>query len=103
MATAEPQVDQIICVVLTSFEICEGDGYIMAKYIVEDYKINAYEKNYRIPLVNIIAAIVWSIPLHQKLFPDASWWMTFGFMEQVVFANATAPWLEGKKKQGMRV
>ena len=27
-------------------------------------------------MVNIIPAIVWSIPLHQKLFPDASWWGT---------------------------
>lgn len=25
-------------------------------------------------MINIIPAIVWSIPLHQKLFPDASWW-----------------------------
>lgn len=50
----------------------------MAKYIVEDIKISSYEKNYKIPLVNIVPAIVWSIPLHQKLFPDASWWMTFG-------------------------
>ena len=35
-----------------------------------------YEKNYKLPMVNIIPAIVWSIPLHQKLFPDASWWGT---------------------------
>lgn len=27
-------------------------------------------------MVNIIPAIVWSIPLHQKMFPDASWWGT---------------------------
>lgn len=50
----------------------------MAKYIVEDIKTSSYEKNYKIPLVNMIPAIVWSIPLHQKLFPDASWWVTFG-------------------------
>jgi hypothetical protein len=50
----------------------------MAKYIVEDIKTSSYEKNYKIPLVNMISAIVWSIPLHQKLFPDASWWVTFG-------------------------
>lgn len=50
----------------------------MAKYIVEDIKTNSYEKNYKIPLINIVPAVVWSIPLHQKLFPDASWWMTFG-------------------------
>ena len=50
----------------------------MAKYIVEDIMTNSYNKNYKIPLVNIVPAVVWSIPLHQKLFPDASWWMTFG-------------------------
>ena len=50
----------------------------MAKYIVEDIKTNSYDKNYKIPMVNIVPAIVWSIPLHQKLFPDASWLVTFG-------------------------
>lgn len=29
-------------------------------------------------MINIIPAIVWSIPVHQKLFPDAGWWVTFG-------------------------
>jgi hypothetical protein len=50
----------------------------MAKYIVEHIKTNSYEKNYKFPLVNIVPAVVWSIPLHQKLFPDANWWVTFG-------------------------
>lgn len=50
----------------------------MAKYVVDDYKTSSYEKNYKIPLINIIPAVVWSIPLHQKLFPDASWLMMFG-------------------------
>lgn len=45
----------------------------MAKYIVEERTAPRYEKNYKLPMVNIIPAIVWSIPLHQKLFPDASW------------------------------
>ncbi len=48
----------------------------MAKYIVEERTVPRYEKNYKLPMVNIIPAIVWSIPLHQKLFPDASWWGT---------------------------
>lgn len=48
----------------------------MAKYIVEERTAPRYEKNYKLPMVNIIPAIVWSIPLHQKLFPDASWWGT---------------------------
>ncbi len=51
---------------------------IIAKYIVEDIKTNSYDKNYKIPLINIVPAVVWSIPLHQKLFLDASWWITFG-------------------------
>ncbi len=50
----------------------------MAKYVIEDFKKNLYVKNYKLPLINIIPAIVWSIPVHQKLFPEASWWMTFG-------------------------
>lgn len=48
----------------------------MAKYIVEERTAPRYEKSYKLPMVNIIPAIVWSIPLHQKLFPDASWWGT---------------------------
>ena len=48
----------------------------MAKYIAEERTVPRYEKNYKLPMVNIIPAIVWSIPLHQKLLPDASWWGT---------------------------
>lgn len=48
----------------------------MAKYIVGERTAPRYEKNYKLPMVNIIPAIVWSIPLHQKLLPDASWWGT---------------------------
>ncbi len=50
----------------------------MAKYIVEEMKTSSYKMNYGLPFVNIIPAIVWSIPVHQKLFPEASWLMTFG-------------------------
>ena len=55
---------------------------------------------------------IWSIPLHQKLFPDANWWMTFGLcaafvvlFELCVFINATLPWLEGRlaNKPNIRV
>lgn len=48
----------------------------MTKYIVEERTAPRYEKSYKLPMINIIPAIVWSIPLHQKLFPDASWWGT---------------------------
>lgn len=50
----------------------------MAKYIVETSKKEKYKKNYEIPFINIIPAVVWSIPIHQKLFPDASLWVTLG-------------------------
>ena len=50
----------------------------MAKYIVTDSYKPSYEKNYKLPLINIVSAVIWSIPFHQKLFPDAGWWMTFG-------------------------
>lgn len=51
----------------------------MATYIVQtDGNKKKYQKNFGLPLINIIPAMVWSIPLHQKLFPDASFWVTFG-------------------------
>lgn len=50
----------------------------MAKYIITDSYKPSYEKNYKLPLINIVPAVIWSIPFHQKLFPDAGWWMTFG-------------------------
>ena len=50
----------------------------MAKYIVEDRKTSKYEKNYKMPMINIGPAVVWSIPVHQKLFPDSNGWVTLG-------------------------
>lgn len=50
----------------------------MAKYIIEDMNTASFEKNYKLPFVNLIPAFVWSIPVHQKLFPDAGFWTTFG-------------------------
>ncbi len=41
----------------------------MAKYIVEDVKTSKFEKNYKFPLINLIPAIVWSIPVYQKVSP----------------------------------
>ena len=43
----------------------------MAKYIVEETKTSKYEKNFKFPLINMIPAIVWCIPVHQKLSPLA--------------------------------
>jgi len=48
----------------------------MAKYYVQTKSTTNYQKNYGFPLINIIPAIVWSVPIHQKLFPDASFWTT---------------------------
>lgn len=50
----------------------------MAKYQVMIDNKPKYEKNCKLPLINIVPAVIWSIPFHQKLFPNAGWWMTFG-------------------------
>lgn len=50
----------------------------MAKYIVETSKHEKYQKNYVLPFINLIPAFVWSIPLHQKLYPEANLWTTLG-------------------------
>ncbi|MFR4144977.1 MAG: hypothetical protein ACLT1J_00650 [Mediterraneibacter gnavus] len=47
----------------------------MAKYIVEEKKNSKYEKNYQMPMINILPGIVWSVPLHQKLFPNTNGWL----------------------------
>ena len=72
--------------------ICEGK-MLMAKYVVTDSYKPSYEKNYKLPLINIVPAVVWSIPIHEKL-PDASWWMTFGCLSFVVMYVAVSfiPW-----------
>ena len=41
----------------------------MAKYVIEETKTSKYEKNFKFPLINLISAIVWCIPVHQKLSP----------------------------------
>ena len=45
---------------------------LMSHYVVNPVKYEEYEKNYKMPMVNILAGFVWSIPIHQKLYPDAS-------------------------------
>lgn len=50
----------------------------MAKYIVEETYKPTYEKNYKLPMINFIPAFVWSIPLHQRLYPEASTWIVVG-------------------------
>ena len=41
----------------------------MAKYIVEETNRSKYEKNFKFPMINLIPAIVWCIPVHQKMAP----------------------------------
>ena len=49
----------------------------MATYIVQtNSNRKKYQKNFGLPLINIIPAVVWSIPFHQKLFPDANFGLT---------------------------
>lgn len=38
---------------------------------LHEYSTESFEKNFKLPFINIIPAIVWSIPFYQKLFPDA--------------------------------
>ena len=42
----------------------------MAKYIVHPTRTKEYETNYALPFLNVIAGMVWSIPIFQKLLPD---------------------------------
>lgn len=58
----------------------------MARYIVEDIKTEGFQKNFMLPFVNLIPAFVWSIPVHQKLFPDADFWITFALCGLFVIA-----------------
>lgn len=58
----------------------------MARYIVEDIKTESFQKNFKLPFVNLIPAFIWSIPLHQKMFPDASWWTTFALCGLFIIA-----------------
>lgn len=41
----------------------------MAKYVIEETKTSKYEKDFKFPLINLIPAIVWCVPVHQKLSP----------------------------------
>lgn len=47
----------------------------MAKYVIVPDKHEKYEKNYVFPFINIVPAVVWSIPIHQKFFPEAGFWI----------------------------
>lgn len=47
----------------------------MAKYVIVPDKHEKFEKNYVFPFINIVPAVVWSIPIHQKLFPEAGFWI----------------------------
>ena len=51
--------------------------YMAKYYLIPDNKPE-FQRSYKLPLINLVPAIVWSIPLHQKLFPEASAWATFG-------------------------
>ena len=50
-------------------------------------------KNYKLPLINIVPAVIWSIPFHQKLFTDAGWWMTFGLCAAFVVVYVVLSYL----------
>lgn len=50
-------------------------GNIMSHYEVVPDGHKPYEKDYKFPMINLVPAFVWSIPLHQKLYPDAATWL----------------------------
>ena len=50
----------------------------MAKYYIIPDNTPKFQRSYGLPLINIIPAIIWSIPLHQKLFPGANFWAILG-------------------------
>lgn len=50
----------------------------MARYIVQESKSKLYVRNDKMPLINLIPAIVWSVPVYQKVSPHVSTWITFG-------------------------
>ena len=52
----------------------------MAKYVIVPDKHEKFEKNYVFPFINIVPAVVWSIPIHQKLFPEAGFWIVALYM-----------------------
>lgn len=58
----------------------------MAKYIVESSKVEKFEKNYKFLLINAIPAIVWSVPVHQKLFPNLEGGAVWGICAAFVIA-----------------
>lgn len=63
----------------------------MAKYVIVPDKYEKYEKNYVFPFINIVPAVVWSIPIHQKLFPEAGFWVvalyTVAFIALYLFVS----------------
>ena len=66
---------------------------MMSKYVIVPDKGEKYQKDYKFPCINIIPAIVWSIPIHQKLFPEASFWIvalfTIAFIFVYLYASLT--------------
>lgn len=57
----------------------------MSKYVIVPDKGEKYQKDYKFPCINIIPATVWSIPIHQKLFPEASFWIVALFTIAFIF------------------
>lgn len=52
-----------------------GTWYVSLYYTDWTGKHEKFERNYVFPFINIVPAIVWSIPIHQKLFPEAGFWI----------------------------
>jgi hypothetical protein len=47
-----------------------------------------YQKDYKIPMINLVPAFVWGIPLHQKLYPNAPTWLVVALTAAFMFIYA---------------
>ena len=74
----------------------------MAKYIVEEKKNSKYEKNYQMPMINILPGIVWSVPLHQKLFPNTNGWVSVGLCVLFILFYITYIYIQNALRFAMR-
>lgn len=56
-------------------------------------KVDSYQKDLKLPMINIIPAIIWSIPVHQYLFPNAEFWVSFGIGAFFIIVYVTIGYL----------
>lgn len=65
----------------------------MARYIIDEPNTTKYDKNYKMPLLNLIPAIVWSIPIYQLVIPYLNNWVSLGIAGLFIIAYVTLSYL----------